>query len=199
MSKRRNNNLQKYLGNPPVVFMSFLRILSALSILIFPLGGFVAYAFLDIIDWRWFVEKGGMTYKEYHFIDKCLDWVGYLGMIAVAPRFGMYYFEILLALLLYRLIGQIIFFRTNGHYLFVLFPNFFESTYVWVLILSVTGGLITPPSSASWNLLLILSFIQMIRELYLHIFCPWYLRHYKYPKLITRFLGVKNKGLEFLK
>lgn len=166
--------------NKLIVFIViFLRILTAIFILINPLWGFVMYVIFDYLDAYFLKHFAGMGWNSYQQLDKKIDIIGLLAMVYwgylvgdFAPFFGF---------LVYRLVGEIVFFYSKKQSILLFFPNFIEPYFVWRILI--------PNSSRSFVLLVILFMFQILREYVLHVFWPNYLKRNSYPKFF-RFFGL---------
>jgi len=69
------------------------------------------------------------------FYDKSLDYLYYLGLMALAWHLNLPGLWLLTILLLYRSLGQLIFLVTRDRKWFVYFPNFFEYAVLALLVL----------------------------------------------------------------
>jgi hypothetical protein len=157
---------KSYLRNPVFWLVVSLRFLAALYILINPLWGYVLTLVFDYFDSYFLAAKKNlveMPWKDYLLWDKYLDLVGYVTMLIVGLRMG---FPVLLILFLYRLIGQVLFFITQKEYLFVIFINFFQPVYIWLVAFKILN--ITP----TYLWLLILTGMQITMEIFNHIYWP---------------------------
>jgi hypothetical protein len=167
----------------------FTRILFALYILINPLWGFIWTTVFDHFDSYILKHKEGMSWWEYHMLDKYLDWVSYITMLIAGFQYGVIY--ILVALLAFRLVGQLMFMRTRKTIYFLLFPNLYEMAFLWfVLVQKVLfydgGGL----SQSVW--LFILFIVKETQEAWLHFIWPNYLKKNGYPKIMQK-IGFEAK------
>lgn len=168
----------QYLKKPVFWLVVSLRFFAALYILIDPLWGYFLTLVFDYFDSFFLAAKKNfveMPWKAYLSWDKYLDLAGYVTMLIVGLRMG---FSFLLILFLYRLIGQILFFITKKEFLFVIFINFFQPFYIWLVVFKIFNV------SATYNWLIALIGVQIIIEVFNHIYWPrriekgfpWYMR-----------------------
>jgi len=183
--------LATYFKNPFVVFYSFLRILAGIFIPFNLVWGFVVTLFLDALDGPLFEQIDnlvGMPMSVYMRWDKYLDWWGYVFMYLTSLNFGFNW--ILVASLLFRLVGQLLFEKTKKHHIFVFFPNFFEAFFLWYVVFAIINFSPKP----YW--LVIIVVVYWIREVLLHIYWPNRLRKYGYPKWQIKYFGVRKDFIE---
>ena len=109
-------------------FIVLLRILAAPLIFVWPLISVILSFFLDVIDIE-FASRGGLTLDKYERWDKSLDLWWYFNAMIYGWFYLSYYKYLLLALFIFRLIGDIIFFFKNNRKIFIIFPNFFENFF----------------------------------------------------------------------
>src|SRR3989304_6787523 len=117
---KKSYRIRDYLSNPVVLVSFFLRIASAIYILFNPVWGFFLYLFFDFWDGYLFEQIDGlvdMPRPTYQIFDKYQDWLGYLAILFVS--FGNEHFTLILGLLLYRLVGQIIFLFLKKQFVFI--------------------------------------------------------------------------------
>ena len=89
----------------------------------FPVVGAWSNYVLDSIDGDVLLELG-LSEETYQTIDKAADFYSYLIMLIVGLRWRI---RILIVLLfMYRIVGQLLFFKTRQEIVFVAFPNFLE-------------------------------------------------------------------------
>jgi hypothetical protein len=179
-------------GNPLVIGVVSARIIGALSMVWFPWWGLLVSYFFDWIDCWFLMQKVGYSRHRYHLVDKWLDWVCYAVEYVVAVRAGM--FGLFTILLVWRFAGQLAFAKTRETRYFLITPNVFEIAYMWLVAgpaEHVTDGL---SAVVYWEWFAVLVVGKMIQELWLHLFWPWYLKHYGFPPLL-RPLGYHNVGI----
>jgi hypothetical protein len=186
---QRPGDIGFYLNNPFVIFYTALRIAAAVLILFNPVAGFIATLFFDYWDGYFYemlpklVEMPRPTYQKY---DKMQDWFGYVTMWIVSFNYGI--FPVLTLLLIYRLIGQIIYLKVKKQFVFVIFTNFFEAVFLWSVIFPLAN--IKPVFT--W--LYVLLIVYILREVFLHIYWPRRLKKHGYPKFL-HIIGVRKEAL----
>jgi hypothetical protein len=160
-----------------ILAVIFLRILSAVFIVINPLWGFILFIIFDYLDAYFLEHIAGMGWNTYQQLDKKIDIIGLLAMVywgylsgAFLPFFGF---------LIYRLIGEVVFFYTKKQSTLLFFPNFIEPFFLWRILITGAGRSLT--------LLIILLILQVLIEYYLHIFWPNYLKANGFPRLFRIF------------
>jgi len=161
-------------------FIVLLRVLSAFLIIISPLWGFLVFEFIDYWDAHFFINVAKTKWSYYQKLDKRLDVLGFLAMVLVGLTYGVFGF--LLSLLIFRLIGQLLYEIVKKQLVLTAFPNLIEVFYIWFILLE----------SSNQFVLMFLFAVKLIQEGFLHYFWPEYLRKNGYPAIIQAF-GVKNK------
>ena len=176
-------------------FTVILRLIAAGTILFQPLYGMLASFFMDWFDAYLLIQRAGISREAYHTLDKNLDEVWALVMLAVG--LATPYRIILTILFLFRLIGHGIYLMTNDTRVFLFFPNVFEFAFFWFVALAPWVG--TYSVSRFMETLLILTVLKVIQELSLHWIWPARLRYMKkhwhgYSPFL-RFFGWHRLGL----
>lgn len=178
-------------GNPYVVGVILARIAGALSMLWFPWEGLMATFLFDTVD-AWFVmQKAGWNRKQYHRLDKYLDWVCYAVEFFIAARVGMV--ALFSALLVWRFVGQVLFMKTHEPAYFILAPNIFEVCYMWFVaapLEHITDGLSV---DTYWILFWFFVVLKMAHEAWLHWVWPSYLKTHGFPRFL-KMVGYHNVG-----
>lgn len=82
---------------------------------------------LDTVDGD-LLSPLGLSDPVYQTIDKAADWVTYVFMVVAAWRWPIR--RIVIALFLFRSIGQALFFITRNEMMFFFFPNFLEPLFL---------------------------------------------------------------------
>lgn len=151
------------------------RMLMGLIMFVNPLGGWVISQVLDYLDAVVLDQIYGIGRVYYTRIDKVMDLGVDIIMLAVSWNFGS--FLPLLALIIFRTIGQFVYWKTGKQWIFILFPNFFESYWLWTVIvipLTIPGSLLF--LKGFWGLTILL-LIKLFHEVF---------NHYLYPKYIYK-------------
>ena len=155
------------------------RVLSAVYILFDPVWGFISSTFFDWFDWYILENKTKvLTVPQYQRWDKNVDWFMYSAMLVSGIWYGSS--GLLLVLFIFKLIGHLVYLKTEDRKIFILFPNFLEGAFIWTVFLKTSG---TPG-------LLILILLEFVKEIWMHFVKPWYIKSFGYP----RFLGYKHAG-----
>lgn len=187
---KRPKKIFFYLKNPFVIFYTSLRVLSAVYILFNPLWGFILTVFFDFWDgyfYEMIPKLVEMPRPTYQFYDKIQDWLGYIFMWIAS--FGNPAFLAITLLLVYRFIGQIIFEIIKKQAVFAVFTNFFEASFLWYILFPILN--LHP---ASYWLYIILLLYEL-REIFLHIYWPWTLKNYGFPRFLQKYFGVRKEAL----
>lgn len=146
-----------------------LRIVFALSILHWPVFGWIMSAVFDVVDGHIFIYKCKLSPVEYHVWDKLLDITSFFSMLIVAWQLNL--FPVFLTILLgYRLIGQIIFWKTLDDKILLFFPNIFETLWLYALgrLLWFSQASYLSLVSIVWFIFLML--VKLCQEWGLHYF-----------------------------
>lgn len=102
-----------------------VRLASLLVIIKFPLIGWLLIFIVDSADYL-FALRSGLNFKQYQNIDKSLDLLNdfYLIIAAIVNHFA--YVNIYFFLFFFRVIGELIYFKTRKEIFLVFFPNVIE-------------------------------------------------------------------------
>lgn len=168
------------------------RVLSALSMFIWPFWGLLATYFFDWIDC--YVLMGMMKYSRqmYHQIDKPLDWFGYFVELLIMVRFPQY-MPICLLLLVWRFFGQYLHQRIGRTWVFVIFANYFEIMYMWFIAAPLDGVSFGMSTSTFMTIFYLLIGAKILQEMWLHMIGPWYLPRNRLPGVL-HVLTTRNIG-----
>lgn len=100
-----------------------------LLILRFPFAAGWANFFLDAFDGDLLIPLG-LSNDVYQPVDKITDWVTYVMIVVLCFRNAWPTRRLMLALFLYRSVGQITFLVTGNELVLALFPNFLEPLFL---------------------------------------------------------------------
>jgi hypothetical protein len=100
-----------------------------LLILRFPFAAGWANFFLDAFDGDLLIPLG-LSNDVYQPVDKITDWVTYVMIVVLCFRNAWPTRRLMLALFLYRSVGQITFLVTGNELALALFPNFLEPLFL---------------------------------------------------------------------
>ena len=116
-----------------------------LLILRFPFAAGWANFFLDSFDGDLLIPLG-LPNDVYQPVDKITDWVTYVAIVAFSFRRAWPTRRLMLALFLYRSVGQITFLITGNELALAFFPNFLEPLFlVTITILTFERVVRTAP------------------------------------------------------
>jgi hypothetical protein len=153
--------------NPFVLLVIFIRLAAAMSIIWYPFWGVLVSMLLDSFDWYVLRNFAKYSVTMYHILDKNLDWIAYC--IEILYAFGSPWMPLLTVLLLYRLIGHILFLRTEKQRVLFVFGNYFDLAFLW-LVGAPREGITTGMSSELyWSLFFVIILMKFLRELYLRV------------------------------
>lgn len=154
------------LMHPVVMLVTLFRLLAALYILIEPFWGLLWTYVLDVVDARVLLHGIGLSRRQYHDWDKNVDWFAYIAELWVGAQYGV--FLPLFMLLFYRFLGQFMFLRYKKTWMFIIFPNFFEVAYMWLVLFHPDRTALTLGSNEPWFWLYVFFLGKMVQEVWLH-------------------------------
>lgn len=160
--------------------VTVLRILSALTILRYPLAGFVLSLEVDKWDWFWLGmgDQSPAAQEVYQHWDKSVDLIC-LGIAAIVVLKWPDTRAKVLALgsFAWRSIGLAVYFATDQRWLLIIFPNVFESIFLLYLIFRVLSGHQRMLYSRKAMVLVTLALLipKVATEIFLHLLNdrPW--------------------------
>jgi len=153
-----------------VISFTTLRLGAALLILVRPLGGFILSLLLDFLDGRVFILKLSLERHAYHRWDKIMDTATFISELAVVSRFGL--FVPFFLLLLWRLMGTVLYFLKGNEDIFVVTPNLLEAAFLWFLLFYPGVGIwsVTQEQANGWMVCLLIG--KLVHEYVLHTYWP---------------------------
>ena len=95
----------------------------------FPLAPGWANFVLDSVDGDLLIPLG-LRNETYQPVDKVADWATYVAIVVVAYRSGWPIRRLMLALFVFRSVGQVGFLLTNEELPLAVFPNFLEPLFL---------------------------------------------------------------------
>lgn len=110
-----------------LVALVALKYLLPVLLIPFPFAAGWSNFVLDSVDGDMLIPLG-LPNEVYQRIDKSADWVTYVFMVAAAWRWPMR--RVVIALFVFRSVGQALFFLTEDEFVFFLFPNFLEPLFL---------------------------------------------------------------------
>jgi hypothetical protein len=125
------------------ILVIFIRLFSILLFLQYPLAAWLLVSVLDIFDYG-LCLRSGLSYSAYQKIDKVLDFSARVYFVIVAYVLMWEFAFIFLILLLYRLVGDILYFKSRNERFFFYFPNiseFFFPIYILFILNSTSNTL----------------------------------------------------------
>lgn len=149
--------------NKYVIFVSVMRISGYVYMLYRPLEGILLSMLFDVLDWL-ILSFGKLPLKEYHNVDKPLDYLQYLFLIPLV--FNTYIFDAYILLLAYRTLGQFVVSYFKDRRLYFLFPNFAEYLALAYFLIQ----------RFNWNLeldsiyfIVSLTILKLVQEYWIHV------------------------------
>ncbi len=118
-----------------LTFVLFLRLIFPLFILRLPLFGFIGSLALDFFDYGHYQVTDRASYQNYVVLDKLLDtYFLSLALIVALSWKDKIARQVSLITYLYRLPGVAGYLITKNELSFVIFPNFFETFFIFFLV-----------------------------------------------------------------
>ncbi len=189
--QKKRKRLDWQWGHPFVFGVVIVRLLTAVSILIWPLWGTIASIIADYFDCFFLMQKMGYTRKMYHILDKNLDWACYITEIIVSLRSP--WWPLLSVLILWRLLGHALFLHSEKQWVFLVFGNYFEHAFIWLVAVPMTGLFSGLSPDTYWLIFWILMVAKVVQEAWLHMIWPSYLKSYGFPHIVKA-CGYHNVG-----
>lgn len=159
------------------------RVLMAPLIFIFPFQSVILSFFLDVIDIE-FASRRVITLDQYEKNDKIFDLWWYAFCLFYSFFYLKHWFNFLLILFLYRLVGDVIFFVKGHRKIFMLFPNFFENVFFLLFFSNLFESLSFLISKNNF-------FISIIAVSLIKIFQEWWI-HWAQISIPEDFFGKKR-------
>ncbi|MGE3857990.1 MAG: hypothetical protein AB7G21_13615 [Dehalococcoidia bacterium] len=114
--------------NWPVLILGVTaKFLLPLALIPFPFAAGWANFVLDSVDGDLLIPAG-LPDPLYQNIDKSADWFTYLCIVVAARRWPIW--RLIVALFVFRSVGQAAFVVTQDEFVFFLFPNFLEPVFL---------------------------------------------------------------------
>jgi hypothetical protein len=113
----------------PVALIILAKFAVPVLIIWFPFAAGWANFFLDSFDGDLLIPLG-LPNEVYQPVDKVTDWVTYVVIVVYVFRNAWPIRRLMLALFLYRTVGQISFLITGNELLLAFFPNFLEPLFL---------------------------------------------------------------------
>lgn len=161
------------------------RIFTGILIFFQPLNGFIWFSIVDFWDAYFLQHMAGMSWMTYQKLDKKLDWFGYVSMLLVGIKFGIA--SMVIPFFLFKLLGQIVFMFFKQQKVFLFFPNFLEAIFLWAVIFPLMGLSGRHLSLVFDQTLLALFALEIVKEFFLHVFWPNYLKKNGFPNYLRIF------------
>ena len=120
-----------------LLFNTTLRALAPFLVFYNPILAEVATASLDAPD-GYMSNKAGWSWRRYHLLDKVFDLWWYIFIFIYSFRLQI--FPVILALFVFRLIGQVVSLAKMKEQVLLFFPNILESYFVAYLVTLVSPG-----------------------------------------------------------
>jgi hypothetical protein len=151
-----------------LAYISFVvRVAAPLFVFFAPI--FVAMT-VFITDWIdvVFYKALGFNRLKYDLIDKSLD-LWWYSISLIYAYFNLPLFQILLALFLWRLFGQIIFFTKKEDWVLIFTPNIYEDLFLILLFMKFYPGFERMVADIGFvQVILAVSLFQVFREVFVH-------------------------------
>ncbi|QQS44308.1 hypothetical protein IPM65_01775 [Candidatus Roizmanbacteria bacterium] len=155
--------------------------------LYFPFASLWANYILDVVDGD-ILQYLGMSDMNYQTVDKTADYVSYIFMLLLGMRWRIK--KTVIALFIYRTIGQILFFLTRNELFFFYFQNFLEPLMmIYALIL-----LFQKDESKAYRVYKKYFFLIWAIIIAYKVWNEWYL-HFANIDLSTMFFGIDGANI----
>jgi hypothetical protein len=163
----------------PFWFWSVLVVRLIASFLFFfnNLVAFLIFLFLDVLDEQIWSRTSDFKDSKYQILDKYVDIPPCLAMLL--SSYNNYYFMPMLFLSVFRLLGVFIFLATRKEKLLVFFPNFFESVWIWAVLLPEVFPKIHFYKTADITILVFLFVLKLIQELIIHFYGAYIFSYFR--------------------
>lgn len=155
-----------FLKRPIVIAVTAARFFSAVYILYAPYAGLLISMLFDILDAQVLIHIAHLKRSQYHLWDKNVDWLCYVTELWVASLYGL--FLPFFLLLFYRFIGQYMYLKFRNTLFFVLYPNFYEFAFLWLVLTHPEIRPVTSLTYSQWLLLGAFLLVKLIHEFMLH-------------------------------
>ncbi|OGG01520.1 hypothetical protein A2Z33_00595 [Candidatus Gottesmanbacteria bacterium RBG_16_52_11] len=152
--------------HPLILAVTAVKFAAAATILVNPFWGLFLSSAIDIADAQIVIRLLGFDRRQYQQWDKSTDWFAYVAELWVGVTYGV--FLPLFLLLFFRFFGQFMFSRFRSTLVFILFPNFFEAAFMWLVIFHPDRRSISLGAGEPWNWLYIFFAAKLIQEIMLH-------------------------------
>lgn len=150
----------------PVSFT--IRLVLPFFVFTFPFYATLNVFFWDMID-SIFYRQAKINKWIYEIIDKNLDFIWYIVSLVYAYLSGFPYIGIFVALLVFRLIGQILYFTTRNEKYFIYFPNLYENIFILLVFIRTFPGIgINVGTIRFWLVVLVVELIKIVQEIVVH-------------------------------
>ena len=158
---RHKRFLYPWYLSPWIIFFSIARTVAALWILVSPVWGLVWSVAFDILDGQVLLRYVHLDKLRYDLWDKVFDSITLFAELAVV--LSTPWAPVMFGLFVYRMVGHVVFWMSQNVRLLIVFPNFFEATFLWLLIPSPWYAPIGP-----FAMLYTLYGAKMVQEAMLH-------------------------------
>lgn len=161
-----------------LIILSLLRLIVPLSIIKYPLAGFLLAIGIDALDWSFFPFNSAQDYVFYQTWDKVFDlyfmWIALIVSLSWKDKLAR---NTLVLLFFLRLVGVVTVEITSIREIYAIFPNVFISFYIFTLLLmKMKKTLIIYKSKLELvAILIVLSIPTLIGEYFVHYLklLPW--------------------------
>lgn len=163
----------KRMKHPAFLIMLSLRLGESFVFFLNPWIAWLLATFLDMLDsipWR---DMARLTSFEYEVVDRYVD--SFIAFVMLLVAVGSVSFGLLSALLVFRLVGSVLFIRTKNQHSLIFFANFFEAYWLWAIALPLINLPTWGAFLVSKTGLVFLLVLKMVQELIKHHFGPEYI------------------------
>lgn len=156
------------------------------TMLAHPLSGLLGNYVLDVVDGD-VLQYLGMSDHTYQLIDKFADYVSYIFMLLLGLRWKVR--KTVIALFIYRTVGQALFFITGNEMMFFYFQNFLEPFMIAYALILV----IKKDEDKAYKTYKKYFFLVWLIVIAYKLWNEWYL-HFANIDLSTIFFGINGGG-----
>ena len=130
--------------------------------------GWLTMFILDLVDYN-FALRSGITFKTYQNIDKALDAISRIYLVIAVYYHHLPLSWLILALLIFRSVGDLLYYTTRRELFFLVFPNILEFFFpAYLMYLFILGGQNKYQPIILAVLLLLSLILKLVHEYSLH-------------------------------
>lgn len=149
---------------------TLFRLLVPFLLFILPAYSIMLTLILDMVDGE-FASRNALTVDEYEKLDKFLDLWWYTGAMVYSIVMSLPFLQLLIVLYIWRLVGELLYFKTNNRILLFIFANYFENIFIAIYVSLAVPAIFSFMLSGEYLVLLFGSAIvlKIIQEWWIHV------------------------------